>query len=574
MAISAGQDAARKTTESGDRRMNGVLEGLKALGPARLAAMGAVALAVFTLLLALALRGGAARMGLLYGELDLREAAQMADVLERRHIAHQLGAGGSEILVPADQIAEARLLLAHEGLPSGGSVGYEIFDRGDGLLASAFTQRINQTRALEGELARTIQTIHGVRAARVHIVLPHREPFAREQQAAQASVLLTLTGSARLDREEVQAILNLVAAAVPGLRPENIALTDSRGTLLARAGQPAGPLGAAATLEEMQHAAERRLAQAVEEMLERSLGPGHVQAEATIEMDLDQVHETQERFDPDGQVVRSTQTVTDASHSTEATTTTTSVQNNLPNPDAPTNNGAGAQEQRQEETTNYEIGKTVRSIVREHPQIRRISLAVLVDGVEEHDAKGAVTWRPRSAEELARITALVRGAIGYDEKRGDHVEVASMLFAHGPDPDLATPLLGLDLEKADLVRLGQTALIGVIGLAALVFVLRPTVLRLVRLSDLDTESGPLALAAAGAASAATRGSVLTAAGGVPRLAAPGTDNAAEDDKTMIEIANIEGQIKASSIRRIAELVDKHPDESLNIVRTWMQQENT
>ncbi len=549
--------------------MTGVLDGLKALGAARLAAMGAVAVGVFGLLLVLAMHGGGARMGLLYGDLDLREAAQMADVLDRQHIAHQLGAGGSEILVPADRIAEARLLLAHDGLPSGGSVGYEIFDRGDGLLASAFTQRINQTRALEGELARTIQTISGVRAARVHVVLPHREPFAREEQAAQASVLLTFAGNRQPDREEVQAILNLVAAAVPGLRAENITLADSRGNLFARAGQGSGPLGAATTLEAMQHTAELRLARAVEQMLEPSLGPGHVQAEASIEMDLDQVHETQERFDPDGQVVRSTQTVTDQSRSSESAPATTSVQNNLPNPD-PGPSGAGTQDKRQEETTNYEIGKTVRSIVREHPQIRRISLAVVVDGVAETDAKGVAHWRPRNAEELARITALVRGAVGYDEKRGDHVEVASMEFAHAPEANGAPPLLALPFEKADMVRLAQTGLIGLLGLAALAFVLRPTVLRLAKLSTLDGEAGQLAFAGAadGAAGAIAGGAAL------PRLAGPAASASPEADDAMVALANVEGHLRASAIRQVAELVDKHPDETLTIVRAWMAQEST
>lgn len=550
--------------------MNGVLEGFKALGPARLTAMGAVAAGVFGLLLVLLLHGSTARMGLLYGDLDLREAAQMADALDHQHIPHQVEAGGTEILVPADRIDEARLLLARDGLPSGGSIGYEIFDRGDGLLASDFTQRINQTRALEGELARTIQTIRGVRAARVHVVLPHREPFAHDQQPAQASVLLTLTGSQRLDNEEVQAILNLVAAAVPGLRAGNITLVDSRGNLLARAGQGSGPLGAATTLEAIRHAGEARLARAVEQMLEPTLGPGHVRAEATIEMDLDQVHETQERFDPDGQVVRSTQTVTDQSRNTEATPTTTSVQNNLPNPD-PGPSGAGSQDKHQEETTNYEIGKTVRSIVRDRPQIRRVSVAVLVDGVQERDPKGVLRWRTRNAEELARITALVRSAVGYDGKRGDHVEVASMVFAHEPVAATATPLLGLPLEKPELMRLAQTALIGLLGLAALAFVLRPTVLRLAKLSALEGEAGQLALAGVGAGAAPT---ALAAAAAVPRLPPPGGAAPTEGEDTMIALANVEGQLRASAVRQVAELVDKHPEESLGIVRAWMaQQEN-
>ena len=272
--------------------MKALLDGLKALGPARLGAMGAVGLGILGLLATLVLRGGSERMALLYGELDLRESAQVTEQLSRQHIPYRLELQGSQILVPEDQVARARVLLAKEGLPSGGSVGYEIFDRGDGLTANQFQQQMNQSRALEGELGRTIRAIHGVRGARVHLVLPRREPFARERQDAQASVLLTMAGVARLDREGVQAILNLVAAAVPGLRPQNISIIDSRGGMLARAGEPTGPAATAASTEEIRHATELRLSRAVEEMLEHSLGPGRVRAEAAVEMDFDRVNET------------------------------------------------------------------------------------------------------------------------------------------------------------------------------------------------------------------------------------------------------------------------------------------
>src|SRR5690348_13882659 len=225
--------------------MKALLPGLLALGPARLGAMGAAALGMFGMLALMVMRGGSGEMALLYGDLDMRDSAQVVEQLSRGHIAYRLGGGGSEVLVPADQVANARLLLARAGLPAGGSVGYEIFDKSDGLAATDFQQKINQTRALEGELARTIRAMHGVRGVRVHLVLPRREPFARDQQEAQASVLLSLAGVGRLDREGVQAILNLVAAAVPGLRPQNIALVDARGDLLARAGAPVDASGRA-----------------------------------------------------------------------------------------------------------------------------------------------------------------------------------------------------------------------------------------------------------------------------------------------------------------------------------------
>lgn len=555
--------------------MNGLLEGLRALGAGRLVAMGAVAIGMLGLLAMLMLRSPNDRMSLLYADLDPREAGQVVDLLERQHVPHQLAGGGGQIMVPADQVARLRLLLAKEGLPTGGSIGYEIFDRGDGLTANQFQQEMNQSRALEGELARTIRGIAGVRAVRVHLVLPKREPFARDRQDAQASVLLTMAGAARMDNEGVQAILNLVSSAVPGLRPQNIAIIDSRGNVLSRAGIPAGPGAAVQSTEELRRATELRVARAVEEMLERSLGAGRVRAEATVEMDFDQVRETQERFDPDGQVVRSTQSVNGSSRSTEAATTVT-VQNNLPNADAG-REGAGSQEQKQEETTNYEISKTVRTLVREQPQIRRLSLAVLIDGAEEKGADGAFAWRPRTAEELERIARLVRSAIGFDEKRGDHVEVVNMRFAVDPDSvgGEARGLFGLPFERGDLMRLAQTALLGAVAVAALLLVLRPMVLRLTTpmaaLAALPGAAGT-ALAGGGIGGAETGPLLGTRDPVTGQLSMLGGAAGALEDESMVQVANIEGQLRASSMRRLAELVDRHPDETLAILRSWMQQE--
>ncbi len=550
--------------------LNAILEGFKSLGAGRLVALAAVALGMLALLAVLATRGGTDRMALLYGDLDLREAAQMADALERAHIPHQSNGAGSEMLVPSDQVAQARLLLAKDGLPSGGSVGYEIFDRGDALTANQFQQGINQSRALEGELARTIRLINGVRAARVHLVMPHREPFSRERQDAQASVMLTFAGASRIDKEGIQAILNLVAAAVPGLRPQSIAIVDTRGNMLARAGQPAGLTDMAQTQDEMRRATEMRLARAVEQMLERTLGPGRVRAEAAVEMNFDQVHETQEKFDPDGQVVRSSQNVTDNSKSTEANPNV-SVQNNLPNANADAPGGTGTQDARQDETTNYEIGKTVRTLVREQPQIQRISLAVMVDGLDERGPDGTVVWKERSADDIARLTKLVRSAVGFDEKRGDHVDVVSMRFVDeaGPVGVDGKTLFGIPVEKSDIMRLAQTLLVGVIGILALLFVLRPMVMRLTAIP------GAAQAMAAGVLPGGGGLALAGAEGGVPRLAGPGAGaggTPGEVDETMVNLSNVEGQLRMSSIRRVAELIDKHPEESLSLVRAWMHQE--
>jgi flagellar M-ring protein FliF len=377
-----------------------------------------------------------------------------------------------------------------------------------------------------------------------------------------------MNGVARLDREGVQAILNLVAAAVPGLRPQNIAVVDSRGDLLARAGAPVGPAAQALSTEEVRRATELRLSRAVEDMLEKSLGAGRVRAEAAVRMSFDRVNQTVESYDPDGQVTRSTQTVDAKSKTSEANATVT-AQNNLPNADAGAN-PSGTQEDRQEETTNYEIGKTVRTLIHDQPQIDHISLAVMVDGTTVVAPDGKSTWQPRSAEDLARITTLVKSAIGFDSKRGDQVDVESMRFI-SEAPELAATPAGsfVGLDTASMVRLAETGLIGLIGLLALLLVLRPMVLRLTTLTP-DRGGVDLGMMLPGGSSGGGSVSAEMAMSGPANVAAIGL----LEDESMVSIAQIEGQLRASSIRRVSDLADKHPDETLSILRGWMAQESS
>jgi flagellar M-ring protein FliF len=410
-----------------------------------------------------------------------------------------------------------------------------------------------------------------VRAARVHLVLPRRQPFSHDVQPAQASVVLTMSGAARLDQQGVQAVLNLVAAAVPGLKPQGIAIIDSRGNLLARAGQPTGEQEVVQTAEELHHATELRLSRAVEEMLEQSLGPGRVRAEAAVTMNYDRVNETSENFNPDQQVVRSTQSTTDKSNSTEAEKNV-SVANNLPNADA---GGAqnGSKDEKQEETTNYEIGKTVRTLVREQPQIARISLAVMVDGDMQPGKDGKAVWTGRGPEDLARIKRLVQSAIGYDEKRGDTVEVQSMRFAMADEAaaPASNGLFGLGLEKADILSLAQSAILAVVVLLALLFVLRPMALRLsAAMPGGLLGSDPLLVGADGVALALPDGS----GGGGMGMIGGGGGAAMLTDESMVNVQNIEGQVRASAMRKLTELVEQHPEASLSIMRSWMTADET
>ena len=551
--------------------LKSLTDGLRMLGPAKLAAMGLVSVGMLCMLAVLMLRGAGdgnnSRMALLYGDLETRDAAQMADVLEKARIPHQLNGADDQLMVPVSQVAAARLLLAKSNLPSGGTIGYEIFDRGDGLTSTQFQQEINQTRALEGELVRSIILIQGVRGARVHLVLPHRDLFAPDAQPAQASVLLTMRGTTRLDPEAIQALLNLVSSAVPGLKPQAIAIVDNRGDVLARNGSAIGAEGGAATTDDMRQAMELRLSREVEDMLDASLGPDRVRAETSVTLDSAQISETQETFNPDQQVLRSQQTSSDKNRNTEAQQNT-SVQNNLPNADAG-RTAAGSQDERREETSNYEIGRTTRVVSQSTPRIARISLAVLVDGKTLSGPHGPV-WEPLDAQDLARIRELVKSAIGFDAKRGDTVTVESMRFDQGADTPAAivpSTLLGLGLPDAEFVRLAQTILIGLVALIMGLFVFRPMIKKLLVVDKHGLLSSNARPTTAGPGRVAAAGSEHLLLAGP---AGAGRDRASEVDGD--HLAHLEQRqlaARTSSGRRLGELVEQYPEESISLFRTWL-----
>ncbi len=543
--------------------MRPLLDNFLALGRVRLMALGGLAAAMLLGLGLLAMRAGSPPMGLLYGDLDPRDAGAVVAALERQRVPFRVTGGGAQVLVPVDDVARLRVTLARDGIPAGGSVGNELFDRSESLTTTPFQQDMNRVRALEGELSRTIRGINGVRQARVHLVLPRREAFSRERAEAQASVILHMQGAQRLDREGTQAVLHLVAAAVPGLNARNVSIIDSRGEVLARGGQAVGGAAAAATQDEMRRANEMRISRAVEELLERSLGVGRVRAEATVEMDFDRVETREERFDPENQVPRSTQSVTENNRSSEPGNV--SVQNNLPGAEGQAG-GGGSQESRQEETTNFEIGRSTRNTLREHPVVRRVSIAVLVDGVAEPVEGGGSRMRERTAEELQRIAALVRSAVGFNEQRGDRVEVVSMPFVEQPAALAPAGLFGLPISEGMVTRLIETAAILLVALLALLLVARPVARRLA------VALAPPALAAAAAGGAAA---TLPDGSPAPMITLPdGTQVPAlpAGDEQTVGMSHVEGRMRASSLARLAELVNSQPDASLAVLRNWLTPE--
>lgn len=576
----------------GQTDVNTFIDTIRGLGPLRLVMMAAVAASSVAFFIYLTGRLATPDMALLYGELDGQESGQIVAQLEQQGIPYKVSADGGSILVPADQVGRVRVAMAEQGLPSGGSVGYEIFDRSETLGTTSFVQNVNHLRALEGELARTIRSIAQVQQARVHLVLPKRELFSRDRAEPSASIVVSLRGGSRLSQEQIYSIQHLVAAAVQSLQPNDVSIVDSNGALLAKSGGEDEMAALATNAEEMQRGYETRLARTIEELLERSVGPGNVRAEVSAEMDFDRITENAEVYDPDGQVVRSTQTVEETADAQDGQVAEPiTIGNNLPdNALAPLGDGDGSAESssRIEETVNYEISRTVRTHVRESGLVRRLSLAVLVNGIVGLDADDEPTYEPRSAEEMEQLAALVRSATGFEEERGDSLEIVNLRFA-----DLEAPEGGVDafalfgLQQAELLRFAELLILGVVAILVLLLVVRPMLGRILD-SNLNStaatpEDGGLlsnqSAAYPALAPAAAPGLPATQAAGTPALAAPAAAapglpavSAAQDIAQTIDLNQVEGRVHTSSVKKIGEIVTKHPDESVAIVRNWLYQQ--
>jgi len=564
-----------------------MLNVLRSLGPARLAAIGAVTAALLGFFAFLSMKMLQPPMALLFGGLELQDSGQIVSRLEQMKIPYELKGNGQQILVPEDQVLRLRMTMAQGGMPAGGSIGYEIFDRQDALGTTNFVQSINHLRALEGEIARTIRSIDQVANARVHLVLPKREVFSREQREPSASIVLKMKGAQRLDRSQVQAVQNLVAAAVPDLKPSRISIVDDRGNLLAKGADERDPSSqTAGNMAEMKAAIEERMRRSIESLIERSVGPGAVRAEVTVDLDYDRIVTNQELFDPDGQVVRSTQTVSENSSSTEQDggASNVTVQNNLPEAQQRENqNRSQTTGGRTEETVNYEISKTIRTQTREAGIIKRLSVAVLVDGVYATKDGGAREYTPRSDAELAQLATLARSAVGFNQQRGDSVEVVNMRFAGAEDIGFAADTEGLlGLGKGDLFRLGERLGIAIIALLALFLVFRPLIGRLLAIGTANT-AATAQLAGPGLATLPQGVDPARLPPGIAVPQLPGPDGALPAELTaprrtsleqMIDVARVEGQVKASSIKKIGEIVGHHPEEAVSIMRSWLYQGST
>ncbi len=547
--------------------MNSFAETLKQLGPTRLAIMGSILLGLLLFFVFVSMRVSSPTMKLLYEDLSSNDSRAIVTKLDSNQIPYEVTQDGSRISVSSDDVGRARMLLAQDGLPNGGNMGYEIFDKQNGFGTTNFVQNINQVRALEGELARTIGSLDQIRNARVHLVLPQRELFSRESRTASGSVFLSLRPGAQLSAEQILSIQSLVASAVPQMKAETVAVIDSNGKLLAKGGED-GATNVPMKAEELRRAYETRVTGSIEDILGRIVGYGRVRANVTAELNFDRITTAEELFDPESAVIRSSQMTEENNLERSPPENNVSVQNNLPSVSgdtlatpAPTLEG-----NKIEEVTNYEISKTVRNTVRESGEIKRLSVAVLVDGTYTTAADGTKTYQPRSQEEIDRITTLVRSAIGYDEKRGDTVEVVNMQFADimGDDSFVDDNLL-FGFEKSDLLQAVEVITVAVMIILVILLVLQPMVGRLLASEAPKLDEG-------------LENDLLAARPMNPQLTGPSgeeftPEQLTEGDDELIDMTRVEGKVKASSVKKVEDIVDSYPSETVSVIRSWMTQES-
>ncbi len=553
--------------------MESFLGSIKQFGVGRLAAMLGVGAGVVAVLVALVMFMGKEPSELLYSNLDLKEASQVTQALDQAGIKYETKGDGSTIMVARDKVASARLMIAGKGLVSSGSIGYEIFDGNNALGQTDFVQQLNRQRALQGELERTIKAMQGVNSVRVHLVLPKRQLF--EEDAEQPSAAVTIgVGAREPSSDMVRAIQNLVSSSVPNMKAEKVAVIDQHGKTLSA---PSDDSLAGKEAQDRRAEAEARIAKTVKDMIEGVLGPGKARVNVTADINLDRITTQEERFDPDGQVVRSESTNESGSQESKNDDTSgVTATSNVPGQGA--NGGFQQVGSRSNETgsvTNYEISKSVKTTVQEPGTIKKVAVAVAIDGITAPPGKdgkpGAYT--PRTQQEIQQIEDLVKTAVGFDATRGDQVKVTNIKFPQPEDQGLEKQGLLSGFDKNDIMRFAELGVLGVVALLILLFAVRPFIKNLV-------EPAPAQMALAGPGQPVTR--LVTLSDGTQQqvvvdqsgepIAIAGPAGGSDID-SRIDIAKIEGQVKASSIKRVSEFVEKHPEESVAILRNWLHESN-
>ena len=560
--------------------MKTVLENLRGLGTRRLILLGGIGAAVVVAIVAMSIMMSRAKMTVLYSELANTEVTRMGRVIQEMGIAFDIQQDGTAILVAPEDAPRVRMALAERGLPSNGKAGYELFDDQGALGLTSFMQRVTRTRALEGELARTIQTMDNVRAARVHIVMPDREAFSRTAPKPTASVIVRTADHQQLPHEKAAAVQRLVASSVPNLSPTDVTVLDTGGNILAA--EADGSKALISRIGDLKTQTETRMIKAVEELLMPYLGIGNYRVMATADIDMDREVVSEEIFDPDSRIERSRRNMSETESSRDMSfEPPVTVEQNLPAEDV--DNGPESQSStestRTEETINYELSTTRRERVSEGGDIERLSVAVLVNGVATTDEAGAAVYRPRTEQELAVIANVVRTAVGFDERRGDVVTVENVEFLSlGDDIEAVGPPGVSDVVLRNLGTIIQSAVLLIIVGLLVLFGLRPLLSRLLG-SDKEQAGSPALTDQTGGDPMMAR--LQGEGSGEEALLGPGDDGTPRLGKrsdmdqfvdNMIELRAVEGQVRESSVAKLGEIVEEYPDEAVSILRAWIYEE--
>lgn len=496
--------------------------------------------AVFVAVLLLSRMATTPGMALLYSGLEGAAAGEVIAALEQRAVPHEVR--GSSIWVDDSQRDSLRMVLAAEGLPANSGTGYELLDGLSGFGTTSQMFDAAYWRAKEGELARTVLANPQIRAARVHIGQGSNQPF--QTGAAPTASITVTTASGSLPEVQARALRHLVAAAVPGLVPEAVAVIDTVGGLIGGENEAQHADGAAAA-----RAAEIRAN--VERLLAARVGAGKAVVEVAVDLVTEREQITERKFDPQGRVAISSETEERSGSSTDPGGAVT-VASNLPAGDA-AGEGGKSQNSETKERVNYEVSETQREILRSPGAIRRLSVAVLVDGQEVAAADGTLSQQPRAEEELAVLRELVASAVGLDEARGDVLTLKSLAFQPLPSSEVVEAGLLPQIGPIDVMSVIQIAVLGLVALVLGLFVLRPLLLNGAR----DRAALPAP---------------------TPILALPAMASEGEQPRVLTGVIDdgpglIPGDtVQLDPVARLRRLIDERQAESVEILRGWMELE--
>ncbi|MCR4666029.1 MAG: flagellar M-ring protein FliF [Desulfovibrio sp.] len=498
----------------------------------------------------------------LYSNLGPEDASRVVKALQTDKIAYQLTDNGATIMVPQEVVYDQRIKIAGEGGLVGQGIGFEIFDKLK-VGQTDFVQKINYTRALQGELARTISEFPGIESARVHLVIPQRSLFVEDRQAPSASVVLNLTsGASRPDTKQIQAILNLIIMSVEGLDKQHVSMSDNTGKVLYKPEED-DIAGTNATQLEHRMQMQRTLERRIEELLQPIFGPGRVIAKVNVDMDYSQKTIRREIFDPEKVAVRSEQ------RSEESQQGRANLEAGAPDVnfrgDGITGSVSDQNGSRETKTTNYEINKEEQHIVSNVGDLRRLTVAVIIDGTY-NKVDGAWQFIPRKEEEIKQVRQLVSNAVGLDEARGDSLEVSSAPFTDS-EPPVEPNAAEVLIDYAE--RLGKPLLNALLAFLFLMLIVRPVVLALIRPK---VESGELVEGLEGLPAAEEQLALYEAL----EEAATKTDE--EKDGEGADEEDVYGELYFKDIEslkaHIFTLSDNHMEQVVLLLRGWMKQDDT